>query len=407
MESVVAQSPAGCSHAKIKALKAAWQAGLLSEDTPLAIFYNLSHYRREIQKLIGAFPSHFVHTMAVKANPVLRCLEFASELGLGFESASLGELVQSLKAAPASRCVFDSPAKTRAELKLALERGVYVNLDNFQELDRVTEMVASNSYETLNVGLRINPQIGFGAIKEFSTAGAVSKFGIPLEYRDDIIAAFRSRPWLNGVHVHVGSQGMTPDAMLDGIRHTVALALEVNAAVGRAQISYVDIGGGLSVNFDDERDETPTAISFQDFAGQLKEAVPALFDGSFKAVFTEFGRRLNAKPGFIVSRVEYAKVSGGRNIGIVHAGADLFVRTVWMPSKWPIRVSVVTPDGDLKQGTPEKQDIAGPCCFGGDIIAHERELPRIAQNDWIIAHDTGAYYYSSWCYYNSRQAPAI
>lgn len=47
--------------------------------------------------------------------------------------ASLGELAQALHVGfPPDRIVFDSPAKTRAELAYALERGVPVNLDNFQ-----------------------------------------------------------------------------------------------------------------------------------------------------------------------------------------------------------------------------------------------------------------------------------
>ncbi len=42
-----------------------------------------------------------------------------------------------------------------------------------------------------------------------------------------------------------------------------------------------------------------------------------LYEGKY-TVITEFGRIYNAKSGFIVSRVEYTKVSGGRPIAIIH-----------------------------------------------------------------------------------------
>merc|ERR1711974_499570 len=124
-------------------------------------------------------------------------------------------------------------------------------------------------------------------------------------------------------------------------------------------------------------------------------------------IFTEFGRRYTAKSGFIVSRVEYTKSSGGKRIACVHGGTDLFVRTVYLPNNWPIRVSITDSSGKRKTGERATHDIAGPCCIAGDIIAHSRELPLIEQGDFVVAHDTGGYYYSAWSYYNVRQAPPI
>ena len=49
------------------------------------------------------------------------------------QAASRGELAQALEVGfPPERVVFDSPAKTRAELEYALSAGVAVNMDNFQ-----------------------------------------------------------------------------------------------------------------------------------------------------------------------------------------------------------------------------------------------------------------------------------
>jgi diaminopimelate decarboxylase len=43
-------------------------------------------------------------------------------------------------------------------------------------------------------------------------------------------------------------------------------------------------------------------------------------------VITEFGRSIVAKSGWVASKVEYTKMSGNKHIGIIHVGADLFVR---------------------------------------------------------------------------------
>lgn len=50
-------------------------------------------------------------------------------------------------------------------------------------------------------------QVGEGRIAALSTAGRVSKFGVPLtEVRAQVVDAFVRHPWLNALHLHVGSQ---------------------------------------------------------------------------------------------------------------------------------------------------------------------------------------------------------
>lgn len=120
----------------------------------------------------------------------------------------------------------------------------------------------------------------------------------------------------------------------------------------------------LPVNFDDERESTDVTPSIENYANMLKSQVPELFSGEY-IVITEYGRRYLAKPGFILNYVEYTKRSGGRNIATIQAGADLYVRTVYMAKSWPIRVSVLNKEGEVKRENYEKQDIAGPCCFSG------------------------------------------
>ena len=131
---------------------------------------------------------------------------------MGVEAASKGELLQALAAGVDNgRVVFDSPAKTKREISFAISKGVPLNVDNFQELDRVVKAVEglSSQQDTLlpAIGMRVNPQVGAGSMGGFSTGTKASKFGIPLEARDDILSAFKRHSFLTMLHCHVGSQG--------------------------------------------------------------------------------------------------------------------------------------------------------------------------------------------------------
>jgi len=77
------------------------------------------------------------------------------------------------------------------EPRRALALGVAVDIENFQELERIRGIVAQ-SPSTSPLGIRANPQIGVGAIAEMGAAGTQSKFGVALEdpgKREGLIAA--------------------------------------------------------------------------------------------------------------------------------------------------------------------------------------------------------------------------
>ena len=347
-----------------------------------------------------------MHAFAAKAGCLEGILRLLRAEGMACEVASPGELEQALGAGfEPSRIVFDSPAKTWGEIRTALRHGMTLNVDNWQELERVDTALADQGASNSIVGIRINPQVGVGTIAAMSTATRTSKFGIALDdpgSRARILEAYRQRPWLTCVHTHVGSQGCPLELIAGGVGKAVALAKEINAAIGRQQVTTIDIGGGLPVNFEGE-EIMPT---YAEYAAILREAAPALFSGELK-VITEFGRSIMAKNGFIVARVEYTKTTGGRHIAMTHAGAQVATRTVFMPELWAIRVSALDPAGRPKTGEKVPQDVAGPCCFAGDIIASRRPLPLLAPDDWVLLHDTGAYYFSTPFVYNSLPRVAV
>jgi len=346
-----------------------------------------------------------LHAFAVKAAPLVPVLALLDAEGVGAEVASPGELALARAAGVGTgRTVLDSPAKTPAELREALALGIAVNADNPQELARIDALVRA-APTTSPLGLRVNPQLGGGSIGALSTATPTSKFGVALldeGARAWVVRAFLDRPWLTRLHTHSGSQGMPLALMARGIRTVYELAEEINAAAGRQQIDTIDIGGGLPVNFASDK-RTPT---FAEYASLLKEKVPGLLDGRYGLV-TEFGRSLLAKHGLILARVEYAKSAGARPIAVTHAGVQVATRTVYDPVSWPLRLAAYNAKGLPRTGPAVRQDVAGPACFAGDLLAENRPLPLLEPGDVVAVLDTGAYYFSNHYGYNSLPRPGV
>ena len=374
-------------------LQRAWLSEQVSRDEPLVYFHDLELMKDRLRELRSAFPSNTNHAIAVKANPVLAILKECVRVGAGLEAASMGEVELALAAGcPAEKLVFDSPVKTEAELRRCQELGLVLNADSESELERLTRLEPAG----MSVGLRVNPVVGLGTIKTSSVAGENSKFGIPI-YPDDTKAVelFRRHSWLNGVHLHVGSQGCGLELLAAGVARAHSFAKKVGAT------KYLDIGGGLPTRYK-ETDSAPTPM---EYFQKLKEE--AFSEDVPPQLITEFGRAVQANCGWMVARVEYTKCTSKRNLAIVHVGGDGLLRTIFQPNQWSHEMCVLNADGELKTGPQAPWDIGGPLCFQGDFLAHQRLLPKMEHGDWLLIRDTGAYTMSLWSRFCARLAPPM
>jgi diaminopimelate decarboxylase len=380
-------------------VQAALRSDLLSNH-PAAIFHHLGLMTARIAALRAAFPDNALHTIAIKANPVVQILREVVQAGAGLEAASMEEVQLALAAGcPAARIVFDSPAKTHDEIRTALRMGVQLNVDNFDELARVA--AAQNAIESKSlVGLRVNPMVGGGTIAHTSVADAKSKFGVPLETnRQQIINAFEKYRWLSGLHAHVGSQGCSLHLLVDAAGRIAALRRQIVDETG-GRVGQVDIGGGLSTVYR-TGESAPTPAEYR---ALLQEHVPQLFASDVRLV-TEFGRAIQANCGMAVSRVEYVKPA--QRLAVIHLGADFLLRPVYRSADWQHEFFVLDHHGMPKSSAPEPVAIAGPLCFAGDIIARDVPLPAIEIGDFIVIRDCGAYTLSMWSRHCSRGIPAV
>lgn len=388
-----------------KALKA---PGIVGKDDTALIFYDLDFIDERVKELKANFPDNSLHAIAIKANPLKAILSRINDMGLGLEAATLPELMLALECGlTEDRIVFDSPCKTTEEIEFALQNDIHINADSLDELRRISRLLNDMNSES-SIGLRINPQVGTGSIKSTSVAGNISKFGVPVSTnREKIIRAFLDYPWLTGLHLHIGSQGMPLELLTNGVKVVYELGEEINRALKQAghnrKIDLFDIGGGLAVSYRFENEQA----NMSEYRKSLDENIPGLFSADFRLI-TEFGRYIHTNAAWAASRVEYVKREKDDNIIMSHLGADFMLRECYNPQDWHHEITVLDKDGNLKQGEPrEKYFIAGPLCFAGDVIGHDIELPRVEEGDIIIIHDVGAYTLSMWSRYNSRQVPKV
>lgn len=391
------------------------------DDHPLGFFYDLDAYEACLASLRTAFPSHWLHATAVKTNPLSGLLRVSLAAGHGAECASMGEVQHCLRLGfKGSAIVYDSPCKTLPELRFALEQGLHLNIDNMLELERVRQLVdelgGTEGAGRGIIGLRINPLVGAGKVASLSVSTRRSKFGVVLPpedgpEREAVVEVLVEASFIDALHVHTGSGGMTLAQMAEGAGAATRLAAEVNARrrqrrAGTApSISVIDIGGGLPVVWGSDRQ-----IGFDQYAAALREAAPALFDGTFRRVVTEFGAVLNCRHAWCGAVVETTKpTDGGGMIAMIHAGSDLFLRQCYAPGmRAPHQVTAYEPDGTPKQGPLLAHDVAGPLCFGGDVVCPAVKLPGpLRAGDIVALHEAGGNCLSMATSHCSRRRPPV
>jgi diaminopimelate decarboxylase len=356
--------------------------------------YSAAAIRDQFRRLDGAFAGvpHRLH-YSVKANSSLAVLALLRELGAGVDIVSGGELHRArLAGFGAGDIVFSGVGKTERELDEALAAGVrFVNVESEGELV-LLDLVARRRGVVAPVALRVNPEVTVDNPHEYiRTGGRGHKFGIP--YDEALAAAQLALTLRNvrlvGLDMHIGSQISRFQPYGAALERVLDLLARVRRA-GAADLRFLDVGGGLSVPYEDE---APADV--EEFA----RGVSALVADTGLELVLEPGRFLVANAGVLLTRVLYRKRSGGKDYIITDAGMNDLVR----PSHYKAyhHVEAVTPNGRRAVA-----DVVGPVCESGDFFALDRETDDVEPGDLVAVRSAGAYGYVMASNYNSRPRAA-
>lgn len=328
---------------------------------------------------------------AVKSNPSLAILNLFAQLGAGFDIVSGGELARVIAAGgDPAKVVFSGVGKTEAEMRAALDAGIFCfNVESAGELARLNS-VAAEMGKVAPVSLRVNPNVDAKTHPYISTGLKNNKFGVAYEDALSLYERAAKMPniEIHGVDCHIGSQLTELSPFLDALDRVLILVDQLEA-VG-IPIQHIDAGGGIGICYSDE-----TPPDFVDYAAAM---LKKLAGRKVKLVF-EPGRALVGNAGALLTKVEYLKHTESKNFAIVDAAMNDLMR----PALYDAYHDIVAVKPS--QNATHVYEVVGPVCESGDFLGHDRPL-ALQQEDLLAILSAGAYGMSMSSNYNTRPRAA-
>jgi diaminopimelate decarboxylase len=361
-----------------------------SQGTPTYI-YSADSLKTAARRWVDAAGDASRIFFAAKANTNLAVLDRLRSTGIGIEVATAGERARAERAGfPRDRILLGGVPKAAEVVSDAVGSDLaLVVLQADHEVDAAIE--AADPARPTRIGIRVRPGIRAGAHPSLETGRKDAKFGYaPL----DVIGIWNrlaGTPGLNpevlAVHLGSGIDTLDPwDQALD-----VLLDLAELLKTTSAPVREFDLGGGLGVDYESDRDPDPS---------ELVQRVDARLDGTEFLSRFEPGRSIMARAGCLLTRVLYRRERDGIPALVCDAGFTDFARFALYGSEHRIE-----PVSGSMAGSATV-DVLGPTCESGDVIGTGRSLHDVQPADLLIVRDVGAYGFVMASNYNSRPRPA-
>jgi diaminopimelate decarboxylase len=287
--------------------------------------------------------------------------------------------------------VFSGVGKTPRELALAVDEGILcVNVESEAEIEQLAAIAVSKG-RSVDISIRVNPDIDAKTHAKIATGKAENKFGIPISRAREVYARAAKLKGLRvaGVDMHIGSQIVELDPFGDAF----ALLADFVGAL-RADghtIKHLDLGGGLGIPYREDNEPPPDPDAY---AAIVKRTTAGL---GCKLIF-EPGRLIVGNAGILLTRVLYVKRGEAKTFVIVDAGMNDLVRPTLYDAHHDIKAVREQPVGAPRIVA----DVVGPVCESGDFLALGRSLPAPQPGDLLAIMTAGAYGAVQAGTYNSR-----
>ncbi|MCH9781154.1 MAG: diaminopimelate decarboxylase [Betaproteobacteria bacterium] len=359
-------------------------------DTP-AYVYSKKSILDSYRSFEEAFKtSNHLICFAVKANPNLAILNLLANHGAGFDIVSGGELQRVIAAkGDPKKVVFSGIGKSSKEIELAIHHQILAfNIESEPELYRI-QAIAQKMRKIANISVRVNPNVDAKTHPYISTGLKDNKFGVDEQKAIELykIANNMDSIAIRGIDCHIGSQITELSPFIDSIAKLVGIIDKLK--VLGIHIAHLDIGGGIGINYENEKPPN--------FNAYAEAILPLLEKQNLKIIF-EPGRAILGKAGVLLTKVEYVKKGSTKNFAIIDAAMNDLMR----PSLYNAYHDIINTSQSSESST--QFDVVGPVCETGDFIGKDRML-SLEEGNVLAVVDVGAYGMSMSSNYNSRVRP--
>ena len=382
--------------------------------TPLFVI-DEDDFRFRCQEIAAAFGGGQNVHYAAKAFLCSEVARWIDEEGLCLDVCTGGELAVALHANfPPERITFHGNNKSVPELTAAVKAGVgYIVLDSMIEIDRL-DAIAGEAGVVQDVFVRLTVGVEAHTHEFISTAHEDQKFGLSVASGAAAAAVRRvfatDHLRLVGLHSHIGSQIFDVAGFEIAAHRVIGLLQEVVAEFGvekTAQISTVDLGGGLGISYLAADDPPPVSELAAKLSAIVSDESAAVGLPTPRLV-VEPGRAI-AGPGTItlyevgtVKDVDVSSTAHRRYVS-VDGGMSDNIRTALYDASYDARLVSRVSDAPAALAR-----VVGKHCESGDIIVRDTWVPdELAPGDLLGVAATGAYCYSLSSRYNMVGRPAV
>lgn len=360
-----------------------------AHQTPLFV-YDAEKIRFQYNRLKNAFPNLNVRlNYAMKALNNIHILKLLKEEGAACDAVSIEEVQLAMRAGfEPEQILFTPNCVGFEEIKMAVELGVRINIDNLS----VLEQFGTEYGNSVPCCVRLNPHIMAGGNAHISVGHIDSKFGISIYQIKHVLRIVKHYNLkINGLHMHTGSDIIDSGVFLRGAELLYDAALEFN------ELEFLDFGSGFKV-----------AYKEGDIVSNIEE-IGAEISKSFLAFCKKYGRKLELwfEPGkFLVSEAGVLLVKSNvikqttSTVFVgVNSGQNHLIRPMFYDAYHHIE--------NISNPTAPKRlySVVGYICES-DTLGYDRMLNEVRENDILAISNAGAYAFSMSNNYNSRLRPA-